>query len=203
MKIIFYNFLWNIKSFSKTVEEFDNIISNGNIVIVKFGAEWCGPCKTFHTVLKSLEQTLITENIKNVVICEVDVAIDYPDQDIEYIDQNTLVDKLKPILSKIEALQSTARTGAQIKNGVNIALVGIPNAGKSSLLNAMLGYDRAIVTDVAGTTRDTLNETYQFNGIKFNIIDTAGLHSTDNIVEKIGIQRTLDAIKDVDYSGRY
>ena len=132
------------------------------------------------------------------IICEVDVAIDYPDQDIEYIDQNTLVDKLKPILSKIEALQSTARTGAQIKNGVNIALVGIPNAGKSSLLNAMLGYDRAIVTDVAGTTRDTLNETYQFNGIKFNIIDTAGLHSTDNIVEKIGIQRTLDAIKDVD-----
>ena len=57
----------------KIVEEFDNMISNGNIVIVKFGAEWCNPCKTFHTVLKSLEQTLITENIKNVVICEVDV----------------------------------------------------------------------------------------------------------------------------------
>ncbi len=132
------------------------------------------------------------------IICEVDVAIDYPDQDIDYIDLDSLLMRLKPVQNSIKSLQDTAHTGAQIKNGVNIALVGVPNAGKSSLLNAMLGYDRAIVTNIAGTTRDTLNETYQFNGVKFNIIDTAGLHDTDNIVEKIGIERTLDTVKNAD-----
>ena len=132
------------------------------------------------------------------VICEVDVAIDYPDQDIEYISTQQIKDGLGPVISEVKNLLNTSGTGIQIKNGVNIVLVGIPNVGKSSLLNALLGYDRAIVTNIAGTTRDTLNETYEFNGVKFNLVDTAGLHTTQDEIEKIGIKRTIDAITQAD-----
>lgn len=133
----------------------------------------------------------IIQNKLKDLICEVDVAIDYPDQDIDYITPQDINDKLFPIKQQIEELVKTSKTGAKVKNGVNIALVGIPNAGKSSLLNALLGYERAIVTDIAGTTRDTLNESYEYNGIRFNIVDTAGVHKTDDTIEKIGIERSL------------
>ena len=132
------------------------------------------------------------------LLCEVDVAIDYPDQDIEYITPQDINKSVEPILKKIEDLLKTSSTGAQIKNGVNIALVGVPNAGKSSLLNAFLGYDRAIVTDIAGTTRDTLSESFEYNGIRFNIVDTAGVHSTDDKIEKIGIERSFLSAKQAD-----
>ena len=132
------------------------------------------------------------------LICEVDVAIDYPDQDIEYITPNEVNKKLSPIVNEIENLIKTSATGAQVKNGVNIALLGVPNAGKSSLLNAMLGYDRAIVTNIAGTTRDTLNESYEYNGIKFNVVDTAGVHNTQDEIEKIGIERTIKSVNEAD-----
>ena len=132
------------------------------------------------------------------LICEVDVAIDYPDQDIEYISAQDINKRLSPITQKIEELLKTSSTGAQIKNGVNIALVGIPNAGKSSLLNSLLGYERAIVTEIAGTTRDTLNESFEFGGIRFNIVDTAGVHNTDDRIEKIGIERSLKSAESAD-----
>ena len=146
----------------------------------------------------------LTQNVQNIqsmltdLICEVDVAIDYPDQDIEYISNDEIKNKISAILQNINNLLDTTSTGMQIKSGVNVALVGVPNVGKSSLLNALLGFDRAIVTNIAGTTRDTLNETYEFNGIKFNLIDTAGLHDTNDEIEKIGISRTLGAVSDAD-----
>lgn len=138
-------------------------------------------------------QSLLTD-----LICEVDVAIDYPDQDIEYISSEDIQSKLNVIIQNIQELLDTAYTGFRVKSGVNVALVGVPNVGKSSLLNALLGFDRAIVTNIAGTTRDTLNETFEYNGIKFNLIDTAGLHNTEDEIEKMGIKRTFDAIKDAD-----
>lgn len=146
----------------------------------------------------------LTEKVQNIqslltdLICEVDVAIDYPDQDIEYISQNDVQESLNVIVQNIKDLLDTSYTGFRVKSGVNVALVGVPNVGKSSLLNALLGFDRAIVTNIAGTTRDTLNETYEYNGIKFNLVDTAGLHSTQDEIEKIGIERTFNAIKDAD-----
>ena len=132
------------------------------------------------------------------VICEVDVAIDYPDQDIEYISLQQIKDGLVDVVKDVKQLLSTSSTGIQLKTGVNIVLVGVPNVGKSSLLNALLGYERAIVTNIAGTTRDTLNETYEYNGVKFNLVDTAGLHTTHDEIEKIGIKRTIDAIEQAD-----
>jgi len=123
------------------------------------------------------------------LISQVDVAIDYPDQDIEYITYPEIQNLLEPIKEKIQNLYDTSATGLLIKNGVTIALSGIPNAGKSSLLNALLGYERAIVTEIAGTTRDTLSESYEFNGVRFNIVDTAGIRQSNDIVEKAGIER--------------
>ena len=92
---------------------------------------------------------------------------------------------------------ATADTGMLVKNGVNVVLAGKPNAGKSSLLNQLLGYERAIVTDIAGTTRDTVSESFEYRGVRFNLIDTAGLRDTMDIVESAGIER---AKKEIDHA---
>ena len=139
----------------------------------------------------------ILDDLTNL-IAEVDVAIDYPDQDIEYISHNQILQALEPIQTDITNLLKTSATGALIKNGVTVALAGVPNAGKSSLLNALLGYDRAIVTDVAGTTRDTLSESYEYNGVRFNIVDTAGIRNSDDIVERAGIERAQNTVNEAD-----
>lgn len=132
------------------------------------------------------------------LICEVNVALDYPEHDIEYITAQKIAKKCKEIVQKIDQKLSTADTGLMIKNGVNVVLAGKPNAGKSSLLNALLGYERAIVTEIAGTTRDTVSESYEYLGVKFNIIDTAGLRETDDIVEGAGIDRAKREIQHAD-----
>ena len=132
------------------------------------------------------------------LICEVDVAIDYPDQDIEYISHEQVAEMLQGVLDELNTLKNTTKTGQIIKNGVTVALAGVPNAGKSSLLNAMLGYDRAIVTNIAGTTRDSLMESYEYNGVKFNLVDTAGIRDASNEVEKIGIERAKQEVKQAD-----
>lgn len=132
------------------------------------------------------------------LMCEVNVALDYPEHDIEYITAQKISAKCKEINQKINKKLATADTGLLVKNGVNVVLAGKPNVGKSSLLNALLGYERAIVTDIAGTTRDTVSESYEHNGVRFNIIDTAGLRDTDNIVEEAGIKRAKNEINHAD-----
>jgi len=132
------------------------------------------------------------------LLCEVNVALDYPEHDIEYITAQKIAKKCKEINQKIIKKLSTADTGLMIKNGVNVVLAGRPNAGKSSLLNALLGYERAIVTDIAGTTRDTVSDSYEYNGVRFNIIDTAGLRDTSDIVEGAGIDRAKREIDHAD-----
>ena len=99
---------------------------------------------------------------------------------------------------KIDTKLNTAHTGLQVKNGVNVVLAGKPNVGKSSLMNSLLGYERAIVTDVAGTTRDTLFDSYEYNGMRFNLIDTAGLRDTQDVVENAGIKRAKAEIEHAD-----
>lgn len=131
-------------------------------------------------------------------LAELEVTLDYP----EYDDEKPAIAKIKlllnEVLAEVDSLLATAKTGKVIKNGINIAIVGKPNVGKSSLLNALLGEDRAIVTNIAGTTRDIITETINYQGMKFNFVDTAGIRESEDVVEKIGIDLSLQSIKTAD-----
>ncbi|MBQ0017264.1 MAG: tRNA uridine-5-carboxymethylaminomethyl(34) synthesis GTPase MnmE [Clostridiales bacterium] len=131
-------------------------------------------------------------------LAEIDVSMDYPEEDMEYIANKKVMEVIEKSIEKTEKLLSTSKTGKQVKSGINVLIIGKPNVGKSSLLNALLGYDRAIVTDIAGTTRDTVEESYEYSGMSFNLIDTAGIHESDNTVEKIGIEKAKEEIKKAD-----
>ncbi len=147
--------------------------------------------RLFKTVEKLQNQ--LTE-----IIARIEVTLDYPEHDDEDIEKQNAKQVLLSVLKKIDELIQNNQNSYMIKSGVNVVLIGKPNVGKSSLLNAFLGQERAIVTNIKGTTRDTIKETLNFNGIKFNFIDTAGLRESSDEVEKIGIDRTRKAIKTAD-----
>ncbi len=128
----------------------------------------------------------------------VEATLDFPEEDIEFIANAKIHDKLNRLVQSIQVLLSNTKQGVLLNNGANIVIIGRPNVGKSSLLNALANEDIAIVTDIAGTTRDIVKEKIIINGIAFNIIDTAGIRDTDNIVEKIGIDRAFVAVKSAD-----
>lgn len=128
----------------------------------------------------------------------VEVALDYPEHDEELITINQTEKVLKEIDIELNKLIENSESGSKIKSGVNVAIVGSPNVGKSSLLNALLEKDRAIVSNIAGTTRDTLSETIVYKGIKFNLTDTAGIRDGGDEIEKIGIERAKKEIKNSD-----
>ncbi len=129
---------------------------------------------------------------------DINVALDYPEYDIDFITLPQVRERVTSALSELDRVLTTAATGTKIKQGVSVVLAGKPNVGKSSILNALVGYDRAIVTDIAGTTRDTIESSYEFNGVRFNVVDTAGLRSTDDIVERVGIERAENEIERAD-----
>ena len=122
-------------------------------------------------------------------------VVDYPDEDIEDVQRQQMLDTLRTSQQELEALLATFSRGQLLKLGVPAVILGRPNAGKSSLLNALLGYDRAIVTDVAGTTRDTVEEKVQVGHVLLRLCDTAGLRDTGDAVERLGVQRTRDAAR--------
>ena len=129
----------------------------------------------------------------------VEAAIDFPDEeDVDFLSDGVIQDKLEQTQEKIQQVLSTAKQGQLLCDGIHVVLAGRPNAGKSSLLNRLAGQERAIVTDVAGTTRDTLQETVVLNGLTLHLTDTAGLRETEDTVERIGIERARTAIAQAD-----
>ena len=146
-------------------------------------------------------KNLITETRKDIMglIANIEVNIDYPEyEDAEDITLKRLKEKLLPIKSKLEELLKKSNDAKIIKDGINICMIGRPNVGKSSLLNAFLEEDKAIVTDIAGTTRDIVEGETIINGIKINFLDTSGIRETANVFEKIGVDKSKKIINTAD-----
>lgn len=128
----------------------------------------------------------------------VEAAIDFVDEEIDFLTDGVVENRMLRILHSIKQIQNTAQQGRLLRDGMTVVLAGKPNAGKSSLLNALAGHEAAIVTDIAGTTRDVLKERIQLNGMPLHIIDTAGLRDSDNAIEQEGIRRAREEIKSAD-----
>ena len=125
----------------------------------------------------------------------IELELDFGEEDVEFADRQDLEDLVNQLLTNIRPLVASFRTGNAVKNGVATVIVGKPNAGKSTLLNALLNEDRAIVSDIAGTTRDSLEDEWTLGGIKFRLVDTAGLRETTDVIEALGVERTQAWVK--------
>jgi tRNA modification GTPase len=126
----------------------------------------------------------------------IELELDFSTEDVEFADRSTLETLVKHILEVIERLRDSYAMGNVLKNGIPVAIVGMPNAGKSTLLNALLNEERAIVSDIAGTTRDTVEDEVVLGGFGFRFIDTAGLRETTDTIERIGIERSRKSIRE-------
>ncbi|HPA35996.1 MAG TPA: tRNA uridine-5-carboxymethylaminomethyl(34) synthesis GTPase MnmE [Chitinophagales bacterium] len=128
----------------------------------------------------------------------IELELDFGEEDVEFADRSKLHTLLHQIVSELNTLIQSFQYGNAIKNGIQVAIVGKPNAGKSTLLNALLREERAIVSDIAGTTRDTIEETLTIDGLLFRFIDTAGLRETGDVIEKIGVEKSREKIRQAD-----
>ena len=128
------------------------------------------------------------------IMAHFHAVIDYPDEDIDEFDMQNYLAVLRDAENELRRMLETHERGKVLRDGIPTAIIGRPNTGKSSLLNALLGYERAIVTDVAGTTRDTIEEKFLIGNVLLRLIDTAGLRKTDDTIEKLGVERTLAAL---------
>ncbi len=160
--------------------------------------------ETFHDCAVNQLEGNLSAKIKQYreellkLIAHIEAAIDYPEHDIEEITYKTIENKTMEIIKNIDNLICTCDRGKIIREGIKTAIIGKPNVGKSSLLNTLLKQQRAIVTDIAGTTRDTLEEYINIDGIALKIIDTAGIRQTDDTIEKIGVEKSKDTAQNAD-----
>ncbi len=139
----------------------------------------------------------LVEQVTNLRLY-VEAAIDFPDEEVDFLSDGKIAASLNRIIDKLDVVQSSAKQGAIIREGMKVVIAGRPNAGKSSLLNALAGKESAIVTEIAGTTRDVLREHIHLDGMPLHIIDTAGLRDTTDTVEQIGIERAWAEIDSAD-----
>ena len=144
----------------------------------------------FSSELKGMRSELLE------LVSLMELELDFSEEEVEFADRSRLNELLAALIAHISRLIDSFKLGNAIKNGVPVAIAGATNTGKSTLLNALLGEDRAIVSDIHGTTRDTIEETLNIDGVLFRFIDTAGLRETDEVVEKIGIERTFKKISE-------
>ncbi len=128
----------------------------------------------------------------------VEATLDFPEEEIDFLRDADAFGRLDAIDASLQAVRAQARQGALLREGLTVVLIGQPNVGKSSLLNRLAGFEAAIVTELAGTTRDTVREAIQIEGVPLHIVDTAGLRETDDAVEKMGIARTWAALEQAD-----
>jgi len=157
--------------------------------------------KSLKASMNQLEGILSTKikSIQNelVELCSLlEIELDFSEEDLEFVNRNEFITKLNTILVEIQSMIDTYKKGKLIREGVKLVIIGRPNVGKSSMLNALLKEDRAIVTEIPGTTRDTLEETIDIKGILFHVVDTAGLIETSDFVEQQGIQRTYKNLQE-------
>ncbi len=143
-----------------------------------------------------LQQSILSmQNHLTNLLARMEVTMDYPEEDIEEETVDIVETELMQVSNEMQQLLATKHTGKLVRDGVKVAIVGRPNAGKSSLMNALLQYERAIVTDIQGTTRDIIEESYLYQGVRFTLVDTAGIRESSDTIEKIGIEKswaTLD-----------
>jgi len=128
----------------------------------------------------------------------IELELDFSEEDVEFASRKDLLDMLHSLKTKVNALIDSFKYGNALKKGIATAILGAPNAGKSTLLNALLGEDRAIVSAIAGTTRDTVEDTFNYGGLTYRLIDTAGIRETEDYVEKIGIQKAFEQAEKAD-----
>ena len=146
----------------------------------------------YSDTLKSLRNQLVE------LTALLELELDFSEEDVEFADRTRLYEMLQQTCNVVCSLMQSFRTGNAIREGVGVAIVGAPNVGKSTLLNRLIGDDRAMVSDIAGTTRDTIEESIIIDDIRFRFIDTAGIRKTDDLLEQMGIDRTLKAIERAD-----
>lgn len=156
------------------------------------------------SALKSLQgefSNKVNALVDNVIYLRtyVEAAIDFPDEEIDFLADGKIEAKLNEIIAQLDGVRKEAKQGSILREGMKVVIAGKPNAGKSSLLNALAGREAAIVTDIAGTTRDVLREHIHIDGMPLHIIDTAGLREASDEVEKIGIKRAWDEIEQADH----
>jgi tRNA modification GTPase len=146
----------------------------------------------FSKLIRSLSDSIIELRVY------IEAAIDFSEEEIDFLNEGNILDAIEKIITSVDNVLIQARQGSILREGMTVVIAGKPNAGKSSLLNLLSGNDIAIVTDIAGTTRDILNEKINIDGMPLHIIDTAGLHKSSDIVEQEGIRRAINAIESAD-----